>query len=126
MFGIGTWELIVILILALIVLGPEKLPDMARKVGRTVARLRHTAEEVKREIDLEGIEREISQDGDLAELQESLDLRAQMRRALADLEPDPTSPAATAGKLPPPSRPDDGPPHPLPPARDPDGPASRE
>lgn len=116
MFGIGTWELIVILVLALIVLGPEKLPDMARKVGRTVARLRRTADEVKREIDLDGIRQELSQDDDLRELQEDLDVRAQMRRAISELELAPP-PASTPAGTPPLS---------LPPERDPDGSTSRE
>ncbi|HEV3227272.1 MAG TPA: Sec-independent protein translocase protein TatB [Acidimicrobiales bacterium] len=40
MFNVGTGELLVILLLALIVLGPEKLPDAARKMGNIVSELR--------------------------------------------------------------------------------------
>lgn len=40
MFNVGTGELLVILLIALIVLGPEKLPDAARKMGNIVAELR--------------------------------------------------------------------------------------
>ena len=40
MFNVGTPELLVILLVALIVLGPDKLPDAARKVGRFVAEVR--------------------------------------------------------------------------------------
>ena len=34
--GIGTWEILLILVLALIVLGPGKLPGIARTMGRTI------------------------------------------------------------------------------------------
>jgi sec-independent protein translocase protein TatB len=40
MFNVGTGEVLVILLIALIVLGPEKLPDTARKVGNVVGELR--------------------------------------------------------------------------------------
>ena len=39
-FGIGAPELLVILVIALVVLGPERLPDMARTIGRTVYEFR--------------------------------------------------------------------------------------
>ena len=40
MFNVGAGELIVILLIALIVLGPDRLPDAARKMGRFVAQVR--------------------------------------------------------------------------------------
>ncbi len=40
MFGIGTPELLVILVVALIVLGPERMPEVARALGKAMAELR--------------------------------------------------------------------------------------
>lgn len=40
MFNVGTGELLVILLIALIVLGPDKLPDAARKMGNVMGELR--------------------------------------------------------------------------------------
>ncbi len=40
MFNIGGGELIVIMLIALIVLGPQRLPDAARQVGKTMGDLR--------------------------------------------------------------------------------------
>ena len=37
MFGLGMQELLVILVIALIVVGPKKLPDIARSLGRGLA-----------------------------------------------------------------------------------------
>jgi sec-independent protein translocase protein TatB len=43
MFGLGMGEILVILIVALLVLGPEKLPDAAKQIGKTIRELRkHT------------------------------------------------------------------------------------
>ena len=40
MFGIGAPELLVIFVVALIVLGPERLPEVARALGKAMAELR--------------------------------------------------------------------------------------
>ena len=46
---IGPLEILVILMVALIVFGPERLPEIARKIGRTANELRRMANEVKDE-----------------------------------------------------------------------------
>jgi sec-independent protein translocase protein TatB len=49
MLGIGAEELVLVLIVALLVLGPERLPRMARDVGRVVGDLRRTSDEFREE-----------------------------------------------------------------------------
>ena len=92
MFGIGTWELVVILVLALIVLGPNKLPEVAKTIGKGLASLRRSAEEVKREINLDGMRSEIEKEVGIDELKQMVDVRGEVRRALNDLE-EPGEPA---------------------------------
>jgi Tat protein translocase TatB subunit len=86
MFGIGTWELIVILVLALILLGPQKLPEVARSLGRGLAKLRKSADEVRREMDLEGLKREVLREDDMRDLHQTLDVRGQIRQAVDNLD----------------------------------------
>ncbi|MGH2490231.1 MAG: Sec-independent protein translocase protein TatB [Candidatus Limnocylindria bacterium] len=49
MLGIGAEELILVLIVALLVLGPERLPRVARDIGRVVGDLRRTSDEFREE-----------------------------------------------------------------------------
>jgi sec-independent protein translocase protein TatB len=53
MFGIGSTELIVILIVALIVIGPAKLPEMAKSLGKALGEFRRVSTDVKRTIEME-------------------------------------------------------------------------
>ncbi|MBN2296954.1 MAG: twin-arginine translocase TatA/TatE family subunit [Deltaproteobacteria bacterium] len=52
MFGIGGQELIIILVLALILLGPKKLPDIAKSLGRALGEFQRASDDLKKEIDL--------------------------------------------------------------------------
>jgi len=49
MFGIGMPELLLILGLALIVLGPKKLPELAKTLGKGLAEFRRATEDLKDE-----------------------------------------------------------------------------
>jgi TatA/E family protein of Tat protein translocase len=48
MFGIGAPELLIILVVALLVLGPKRLPEMARSLGRGMAEFRRASNEFTR------------------------------------------------------------------------------
>ncbi len=49
MFGIGMTELLVILVIALLVIGPKRLPEMARSLGRGLAEFRRASTDIRRE-----------------------------------------------------------------------------
>ncbi|NOZ88067.1 MAG: twin-arginine translocase subunit TatB [Deltaproteobacteria bacterium] len=51
MFGIGFWELVLILVIALVALGPEKLPGFAKSLGKGMRELRDAANGVRRAIE---------------------------------------------------------------------------
>ncbi len=50
MFGLGFSEVLVILVVALLVLGPEKLPGVAKSIGKTLGQLQRGLDEFKREL----------------------------------------------------------------------------
>lgn len=47
MFGIGLPELLIIMVIALIFIGPSKLPDLARALGKGMAEFRKASQEIK-------------------------------------------------------------------------------
>jgi Tat protein translocase TatB subunit len=53
MFDLGMQELIVIFAVALLVFGPQRLPELARSLGKGMAELRKTLHGVKDQIDSE-------------------------------------------------------------------------
>jgi TatA/E family protein of Tat protein translocase len=52
MFGIGMPEMLLILAVALIVIGPKKLPDLAKSIGRALGEFKRATTELKESIDM--------------------------------------------------------------------------
>jgi sec-independent protein translocase protein TatB len=91
--SIGTSELLLIGIIALIFLGPRKLPQIARTIGKTMADFRKTTSEFKstweKEVDFAVEEESIKK--------QSEDMSAQQVARLGEAKPE--DPAATPGAL---------------------------
>jgi TatA/E family protein of Tat protein translocase len=49
--GVGPLEIVVILVIALLVFGPDKLPEIGAKLGQSVRELRNLSREITREVD---------------------------------------------------------------------------
>lgn len=59
MFDIGTQELIIIFIVALIVFGPKRLPELGKTLGKGIRELKSALSGVTESIDVDGVEEEI-------------------------------------------------------------------
>ncbi len=89
MFGIGMPELILILALALIVLGPKKLPEIARALGKGLAEFRRATDELKDEL------RQVEQEIEESSTQAAADDHSQLaKKTEAPSSPTPTSTSA--------------------------------
>ena len=64
MFDLGLQELVVIFVVALLVFGPNKLPELAKAMGKGVAQLKRALSDIKSEVDVEvdAIEKDIKSD----------------------------------------------------------------
>lgn len=120
MFDIGFSELVVIGLIALIVLGPKRLPEVARTAGRWMGQLRRFISDVKTDLD-----REIHTE-DLAELrklkQEFSDTRhlmentsGELLQGFSEINPASTTPTIHSNEPPKPAAPET--PAPLTPAK---------
>ena len=98
MFGIDFSEILVIFAIALVVLGPEKLPRLARTVGRWVGRARAMARQFREQLEHEA-----------DALQRSADLRTPPPPSPAPPPPPPPPPPSPSPPTPPSPAPADPP-----------------
>jgi sec-independent protein translocase protein TatB len=95
MFEIGFWELVVIAVIALLVLGPERLPGVARTAGHWVGKARGTLRSIKHEIDrelaAEELKRVMAEQAKSDGLHEILEDTKQIDRELREATAEPSS-----------------------------------
>ncbi len=91
MFGIGIPELVIIIIVALLVVGPAKLPELARSMGKALGEFRRLADDVK-----ETIEQEMAKE---PEKEEETQKEEQKAGQKAEGETMPEAPMAWDGHL---------------------------
>ena len=81
MFNIGFAELLLILLIAFVVVGPKDLPKIARALGRFVRYMRNMIEEVKRESGLDEVEKELkTMERNIDEGVRSMDIRPELQK----------------------------------------------
>ena len=86
MFNIGGGELILILLIAFVVVGPKDLPKVARALGRFVKMIRQMVEEVKRETGLDEVAEEFGAvERDMKQTIHSVDVRPDLQKTQLDL-----------------------------------------
>lgn len=91
MFEIGFWELTLIGIVAMIVVGPERLPGLARTAGLWLGKARRMVADVKAEVDrelhLEEIKQSLREQGHLTEINDiKKDLTDRVKGIQEDLQ----------------------------------------
>jgi sec-independent protein translocase protein TatA len=87
MFGLGMPELILIFVIALIVFGPKKLPDLGKSIGRAMAEFKKAQNEFQESIQSE-----------MKDVEKSIDLEEIKRlEKLASSEPGAKSPSTEQG-----------------------------
>jgi sec-independent protein translocase protein TatB len=103
MFNIGGGELLVIVLIALIVLGPQRLPDAMRTVGRVVGEVRRISSGFQQEL------RDAFEDSDVADeasaprRREAVPLAAAVAEANPDIDDEETDDVGDAGEQGPPA-----------------------
>ncbi len=76
MFGIGMPEMVLILAIALIVIGPKKLPDLAKSLGRAFAEFKRATSELKETLEIDDQLKEVKSTFDHVgkEVKEAMDV----------------------------------------------------
>jgi len=96
--NIGPTEIIVVLIIALLVFGPKRLPQMGRSLGKGVREFRKAAETAKSELGLSEVTDQINEvKGTFGDLKSSVDLKSAIEAPVAGKDAAASGAAAAAG-----------------------------
>ena len=87
MFDVGFWEILLILVLALVVIGPERLPGAARRAGYFVGKARRFIEGARSEFEAEFDVNELKRVLHNQEVQIN-ELQQQLETSVNDIKPD--------------------------------------
>lgn len=86
MFNIGASELIIILLIAFLVVGPKDLPKVGRALGRMVRQAKGMVEELKRESGLDEMESDLKVlEAEAKDAAKSVDIRSDLQKAQLDV-----------------------------------------
>ena len=86
MFDIGFWELLVIGVMALLILGPERLPGAMRSTITTIRSVRNTATGFKKEVEHQLRVHELHENLKKAEQQGLKDLSPELEQSVDELK----------------------------------------
>lgn len=56
MFGVGIPEILIILVIALLVLGPQKLPELAKALGKAMGEFKRATRDLRETLDLDNLD----------------------------------------------------------------------
>jgi TatA/E family protein of Tat protein translocase len=105
-FDISGDELMIILLVAFLVFGPSKIPEIARKIGRGMNEIRRASDEIKREISKEARKLETDTDGEGSPYKDIKQTADDLKKDLDDIarplnESQPGNPGGQATAKPP-------------------------
>ena len=87
MFNIGIGEIMIVLLVAFVIVGPDDLPRVARWLGRCVRKLRTLIRDIKKETGWDEVEKEVREvQRDVRQTVREMDVSADIKEAVQDVK----------------------------------------